>query len=277
MRIYMQYPFLCELELSPALLRRMQLGMSTKGRKIREVRKRLGLTQVEFAERLETTQGTISRWEAGDQAPELNFLMKIGALGGFDPIQFALWDEEHQFRESIFGNQATVVGGIQWDYWTETISWDPADQFNVQIPIASQWADLRIAGFVVQDESADKLYPKGSIVFAVTVPGAVWPPSPHEVDALYPGRDLLAPRHGDLVIVKRERGDHLVELTIRQFYAEAAGESYLTSVANNPRFSSWEPQNPGPRARKKATEIIGIIVASFRLEATEARFKQPDK
>lgn len=36
---------------------------------IREIRRRLGLTQGQLAERLHTTQATVSRWEADDSFP----------------------------------------------------------------------------------------------------------------------------------------------------------------------------------------------------------------
>src|SRR6266516_5032803 len=140
------------------------------GRRIREVRRRLGLTQAEFAERLETTQSSVSRWEAGTQAPDLSFLMKIGELGGLDPIRFALHDEEHPFRSSDLGREVTVLAAIEWDHWTETVEWEQYQRFIVRIPTIPSWKNLAIIGFVVRDDSANRLFPKDSVVFAAVLP-----------------------------------------------------------------------------------------------------------
>ncbi|MBI2061184.1 MAG: helix-turn-helix transcriptional regulator [Nitrospirae bacterium] len=49
-------------------------------RRVRQIRKRLGLTQAELAERLGTTRTTISRWEAGIRQPSRMVLNALGWL-----------------------------------------------------------------------------------------------------------------------------------------------------------------------------------------------------
>lgn len=44
--------------------------MSTLGEKIAEKRKNLGMTQLEFADRMSVTRQTVSRWEAGKVLPD---------------------------------------------------------------------------------------------------------------------------------------------------------------------------------------------------------------
>lgn len=52
------------------------------GAKVRDERDRLGLTQTELAERMETTQPTIARLEAGGVTPSLDTLHRVAdALG----------------------------------------------------------------------------------------------------------------------------------------------------------------------------------------------------
>lgn len=45
------------------------LQMSIRPSEIREIRKRLGLTQTEFAERLQVTRDCIAHWELGRHRP----------------------------------------------------------------------------------------------------------------------------------------------------------------------------------------------------------------
>lgn len=49
---------------------------------ITEIRKALGLTQFQFAEKLETSQSLVSKWERGVVQPELATRRKIAALYG---------------------------------------------------------------------------------------------------------------------------------------------------------------------------------------------------
>lgn len=257
--------------------------MNVEGRKIREIRKRLGLTQAAFANLLETTQGTVSRWETGDQIPETHFLVKIGKLGGSDLIGTGLAaprsdliarlaEDLNIFGKPNWGKPVPVIGEIQWGYWSEKIEWDQQDQFIVQIPTVSDWPAIEMAGFVVKDDSADNLYPEGSVVFAAVIRGTIWPPSPPDLQSSAYKAGLIAPKHDDLVIVQRKDRERLVEHTIRQFYVNSEGETYLTSVASNPKYTSWSP------SRAKAVSepsIIGVIVASFRVDSRAGRFRAP--
>lgn len=53
-----------------------------KGRIIRTVRETLGLTQQAFADQLEVSQATVSRWESGQSAPDSASRRRIHALTG---------------------------------------------------------------------------------------------------------------------------------------------------------------------------------------------------
>lgn len=54
--------------------------MSNFGKKLAQKRKRLGITQIEFAEQLSVTRQTVSRWEAGTVMPDIDKLTDIAAL-----------------------------------------------------------------------------------------------------------------------------------------------------------------------------------------------------
>jgi DNA-binding transcriptional regulator YiaG len=57
---------------------------------ITALRVRLGQSQAGFAESIGRTQSTVSRWESGDQAPDLEAL-RILQDKGMDVAEFLAW------------------------------------------------------------------------------------------------------------------------------------------------------------------------------------------
>lgn len=56
--------------------------MNELGNKMARKRKELGLTQIEFAERLSVTRQTVSRWEAGSVLPDIDKIPDIASVLG---------------------------------------------------------------------------------------------------------------------------------------------------------------------------------------------------
>ena len=56
--------------------------MNKLGTKIAEKRKRLGMTQIEFAEKMHVTRQTVSRWEAGTVMPDVDKIGEIADILG---------------------------------------------------------------------------------------------------------------------------------------------------------------------------------------------------
>ena len=56
--------------------------MNKLGIKIAEKRKRLGMTQIEFAEKMHVTRQTVSRWEAGTVMPDVEKIGEIADILG---------------------------------------------------------------------------------------------------------------------------------------------------------------------------------------------------
>lgn len=66
--------------------------MNELGNKIAKKRKELGLTQIEFAERLSVTRQTVSRWEAGSVMPDIEKISDIASILGVS-CDYLLKDE----------------------------------------------------------------------------------------------------------------------------------------------------------------------------------------
>ena len=56
--------------------------MNKLGTKIAEKRKDLGMTQIEFAEKMHVTRQTVSRWEAGTAMPDIDKIGEIADILG---------------------------------------------------------------------------------------------------------------------------------------------------------------------------------------------------
>ncbi len=84
---------------------RYSLGMG--GDVIREARKRARLTQRELAERAETTQSSIARWEAGRSEPSYATVHRLVGLCGFamvptlHPYEDGILDDLHQAHQIL--------------------------------------------------------------------------------------------------------------------------------------------------------------------------------
>ncbi len=66
--------------------------MNKLGIKIAEKRKTLGMTQMEFAEKMHVTRQTVSRWEAGTAMPDIDKIGEIADILGVS-CDYLLKDE----------------------------------------------------------------------------------------------------------------------------------------------------------------------------------------
>ena len=66
--------------------------MDKLGIKIAEKRKGLGMTQIEFAEKMHVTRQTVSRWEAGSAMPDIDKIAEIADILGVS-CDYLLKDE----------------------------------------------------------------------------------------------------------------------------------------------------------------------------------------
>ena len=73
--------------------------MNNLGSKIAEKRKSLGMTQIEFAEKMYVTRQTVSRWEAGTAMPDIDRIGEIADLLGVS-CDYLLKDDAAETRQA---------------------------------------------------------------------------------------------------------------------------------------------------------------------------------
>ena len=76
--------------------------MNKLGSKIARKRKDLGMTQMEFAEKLAVTRQTVSRWEAGTVLPDIDRIGEIADLLGVS-CDYLLKDEAQEEDQAVKG------------------------------------------------------------------------------------------------------------------------------------------------------------------------------
>ena len=63
--------------------------------KLRDLRKKHGLSQKELAEKLMTTQAKVASWENGDSVPDISYIAKLAVL--YDvPADYLLKDDKQE-------------------------------------------------------------------------------------------------------------------------------------------------------------------------------------
>ena len=77
--------------------------MNELGNKIALKRKNLGMTQIEFAEKLSVTRQTVSRWEAGTVMPDIDKIPDIASILGVS-CDYLLKDEAVDEEQKVSGN-----------------------------------------------------------------------------------------------------------------------------------------------------------------------------
>lgn len=89
--------------------------------KLRDLRKKHGLSQKELAEKLMTTQAKVASWENGDSVPDISYIAKLTVL--YDVSADYLLKDGKQEGQTIMDRQNTKrLGRINSIYWTIVIA-----------------------------------------------------------------------------------------------------------------------------------------------------------
>lgn len=89
--------------------------------KLRDLRKKNGLSQKELAEKLMTTQAKVASWENGDSVPDISYIAKLTVL--YDVSADYLLKDDKQEGQTIMDQQNTKrLGRINSIYWTIVIA-----------------------------------------------------------------------------------------------------------------------------------------------------------
>ena len=88
--------------------------MNNLGIKIATVRKNIGMTQIEFADKLSVTRQTISRWESGSVMPDIDKIPDIASILGVS-CDYLLIDENENQEQTSEKQSSVSVGKLLKD------------------------------------------------------------------------------------------------------------------------------------------------------------------
>lgn len=210
------------------------------GETIAAIRKRLGITQQELADRLDVEQPTVQRWEKGVREPNMTKLSELAKALGVEPGEL--------FGAGFVpaGPRLFVKGEVAAGVWREALEW-AEDEWQSFTGRGDVNADVQHRfGLRVIGPSMNEVYPEGTIVECVSVFG----------------RAEIEP--GKRVIILRKRADGQVEATVKELQADEDGELWAVPRSTNPAFRAVSLTHPEDGIIE--TRIIAIVVASYRPE-----------
>lgn len=215
--------------------------------RVRELRARFGMGQVEFGEFIglpaKSSQSSISKWESGRAAPSSKAAALLAAKSDKDALYYQGVEPVDENVPAATVRMVPVIGEVQAGAWRESIEWPPDEQY--MMPLGPNVPRYEMKGFVVRGTSMDQIWPgDGSVI--VYVAGTVV--------------NRLKPKPGDFVLVQRTSEQGLVESTLKQYIVDPhSGETRLWPRSN-------DPQHQAPITVTAATDpmIVGVVKAEFR-------------
>lgn len=76
---------------------------------IKEMRKKLHLSQAEFAEAVGVTMRTVGSWERGESFPNAEQVWNCALALGCSPNEVLSWDESDRTQESLSDDERQIV------------------------------------------------------------------------------------------------------------------------------------------------------------------------
>ncbi len=188
--------------------------------KILKLRKRLGLTQLQFGERVGVDQSTISKWEHGTQAPEFEAARSLASLANVSTDEFLGIDSQDLHPRARPVEEVPILGKVAGGIWRLAEDDTPSEPEMAPIMKLNGYENVPKFALEVEGTSMDKDYPPGSIVICVQK---------------YLDRATLP---GDHVIVCRHRNDGRIETTIKEIRIHPDGSAWLWPNSNDPNYQA---------------------------------------
>lgn len=208
----------------------------------KDLRKRRGFTQASLAEALGVEQPTVQRWEAGTRTPDIAQTIQLAEVLGVEPGELFGATSIIPLGPRLYV-KGEVAGGVWRDAWEmDADEWEVfTGRADISAPVRDRFG-LRVIG-----DSMDLVYPHGTIVECV---------------AYFGGHPIP---NGKRVVVQRRRVNQEFETTVKEFFTDKDGESWLLPRSSNPSFQA--PIHLGQEVDGvEEVCIIATVVGSYRPE-----------
>lgn len=218
-----------------------QAMLAEVGRRIREARKRVPLSQDELGRRLGVTQSVVSDWERGKLESWKEYLEPLARQLSVTPGYFAAGTTSARGAHPAM--ELPVVGEVQGGAFRLAVEYSPEARFFLPAIAAPGYDQVMRRYLKVVGDSVNELYPDGTYVCVV---------STADTDV----------RPGDKVVVYSRQGE-LREATIKEVRVEEDGRIALWPRSTHPDHQApiylSDDDQDGP-------EIAYVVIGSYRPE-----------
>ncbi len=136
--------------------------MSNIAKQIRLARKRLKMSQAQFAQELDASQGSVSKWESGREVPRIDTLQRIAQLVPDFQIAenpevgaFLLASSTRTRRRDL--TMVTARVPIRGSFTDSFIARpQPAPSFELVIPVAEDWLGRDFEAWYIENHQEDR-------------------------------------------------------------------------------------------------------------------------
>lgn len=212
------------------------------GKRLKDCRTLLRLSQAKFGKEFGVTRNAVSMWEAGKSAPE-NWRMKKIATFCDRAYEWLSTGRGSERRNNTTIEGLRQIGKIAAGQWHEVV--ESQDMEEKRVPVAP------VPGYPIEAQYA--LQVEGSSLDRIAKDGAII----HCVDVGIAG---LSPHPGDLVCVERTRAG-LVETTVKRLRA-VNGALELWPESDDPRHQEMLPYKP-PKGNGEVS-IKAVVVGVWQ-------------
>ena len=182
---------------------------------IRKFRKARSLSQSKLAELMEVEQPTIQRWESGKRQPSAEKIVELARVLGVKASELFSEGEPAALGPSIF-----LKGEVSAGRWVETYEL-PEDGWKAFTGRPDITANMEYRfGLRVVGDVASEIYPSGTILECIST------------------ETSIKISNGKRVIVVRTRNDGRCETTVKEYFVDEGGTTWLLSKSSNPALHS---------------------------------------
>ena len=207
-----------------------------KSERIKELRKKHGLTQQQVGERIGASRASVSQWESGDVSPSADYLVALARVFGVSAHWLSTGKgspEPSNVEPATLpqGGKVPIISYVQAGHWREMCEQATAFDGNVEYITVGEEVGPRGFGLWVCGKSMQPLFNEGDLIII----------DPDE-----------APRPGDYVVAKNGSK----EATFKKYRPRGIdenGQDVFELVPLNDDF-------PTLHSDRQHIEIIGVMV-----------------
>lgn len=179
--------------------------------RIKDIRKRQGLTQAQVADALGIHLTNYNKLENGTADLSLSRMEQISKVLHVEPSEL--------ISTGTGTRKVIVKQGVAAGIWAESPVWSEDEWYDVSVPDDPDLRRFTLHGAEMQGPSMNRRYPEGSALIYTSM--------------VETAEDVIV---GKRYIVEIERSDGLREATVKKLWRDEQGKFWLLPESNDPRY-----------------------------------------